>query len=116
MVYVITIATSVVSAMLVFLLQSVIKENKQLKTEQKKKEKEARKREEERMEALEDGVVCLLRKELIADHEKWMSKGYITSKALENGLLMYDAYKKLGGNGMIDHMKEEIEELHIENR
>lgn len=79
------------------------------------KEDEIKKHKEERLEALEDGVVCLLRKELISDHEKWMSRGYITSKALENGLLMYEAYKKLGGNGMIDHMKSEIEELHIEN-
>ena len=111
--YIITISASVVSAMLVFILQSVIRENKRLKEERENKEKESKQREEERMEALEEGVVCLLRKELIDDHEKWMAKGYITSKALENGLLMYDAYKKLGGNGMIDHMKEEIEELHI---
>lgn len=111
--YVFSGLVSIAVAMLTFVLQSVIKENKQLKAEQKRKEKEVQQREEEHMEALEDGVVCLLRKELITDHEKWMQRGYITSKALEQGLLMYDAYKKLGGNGMIDHMKEEIEELHI---
>ena len=113
---IITIASSVASAMLVFLLQSVIKENKKLKEDQERKEEEARQKEEERVKALEDGVVCLLRKELIADHEKWTGRGYINSKALENGLLMYAAYKKLGGNGMIDHMKEEIEDLPIKER
>ena len=108
MAYVITIATSVVSAMLVFVLQYFIRENIKLKHEKEEKT-------EQREKALEDGVVCLLRKELIADYEKWTSRGFITSTALNNGLLMYDAYKALGGNGMIDHMKEEIERLHIED-
>lgn len=99
---------SLAVAMLSFALKSVVKENTRLKRE---KEREA----SERERALEDGVVCLLRKELIQDYEKWTDKGYITSTALANGLLMYDAYKALGGNGMVDHMKEEIEELHIEN-
>ena len=107
MAYIITVATSVVSAMLVFVLQYFIRENIRLKHENEEKR-------EQRETALEEGVVCLLRKELIADHEKWVANGYITSTALENGLLMYDAYKKLGGNGMIDHMKDEIEKLHIQ--
>jgi hypothetical protein len=47
------------------------------------------------------------------EHEIWMAKGYITPTALESGLLMYKAYKGLGGNGMIDHMEEEIQELPI---
>jgi hypothetical protein len=112
----VTIATSVASAMLVFLLQSVIKENKKLKEEQEKEVEEKKKADEERIKAIENGLRCLLRKELIADHEKWMTRGYITSKALESGLLMYDSYKELGGNGMIDHMKDEIESLPIKER
>ena len=42
-----------------------------------------------------------------------MKKKYITPKALESGILMYRAYKSLGGNGMIDHMEEEIQQLPI---
>lgn len=95
-----------ISAMLIFLLQQSIKENKKLKQE---KEEKAAKREA----ALEDGVVCILRKDLMDEHEKWMEKKYITPEALEHGLLMYKAYKALGGNGMIDHMKDEIERLQI---
>ena len=112
--YIITIVTSVVSAMLVFLLQGALKENKRLKDEREAQAEQQKKTEDERLEAVEAGLVCLLRKELIADHEKWTERGYITSKALEHGLQMYEAYKTLGGNGMIDHMKEEIEELHIQ--
>lgn len=103
---VVAFALSIVSAVLIFILQSKIKENQKLKRE--KAEIEAR-----RESALENGVVCLLRKELIDEHAKYMAKGYISSKALESGLLMYKAYKALGGNGMIDHMEEEIERLPI---
>ena len=99
---VITVVFGFISTMLAYLLQQSHKENKRLKEEQKK-----------RATALEDGVVCILRKHLMDEHELWMSKGYIPAKALESGLLMYKAYKSLGGNGMIDHMEEEIQELPI---
>lgn len=104
--YVISIALSVVSTILAFILKSAITENRELK-----REKEAKR--SERETALGDGVVCLLRKQLMDDHAKYMELGYIPSKALESGLLMYKAYKGLGGNGMIDHMEEEIQNLPI---
>ncbi len=99
---IVTTAFGFISAMLVYLLQQAHKENKKLKEEQKK-----------RASALENGVVCILRKHLMDEHELWTAKGHITSKALESGLLMYKAYKALGGNGMIDHMEEEIQNLPI---
>lgn len=101
---VITTVLGFVSTMLAYLLQQSHKENKRLKEEQKK-----------RATALEDGVVCILRKHLMDEHEYWTAKGYITPKALESGLLMYKAYKGLGGNGMIDHMEEEIQQLPIKD-
>lgn len=99
---IVTTVFGFISTMLAFMLQQSYKENKRLKEEQKK-----------RATALENGVVCILRKLLMDEHSYWMSKGYITPKALESGLLMYKAYKSLGGNGMIDHMEEEIQELPI---
>lgn len=104
--YVISIALSVVSTVLAFMLKSYITENKELR-----KEKEAK--QSQREAALENGVVCLLRKQLMEDYTKYMALGYISSKALESSLLMYKAYKDLGGNGMIDHMEEEIRNLPI---
>lgn len=65
---------------------------------------------------MEDGMVCILRKHLMDEHEIWMKKGYITPKALESGISMYRAYKSLGGNGMIDHMEEEIQQLPIKEK
>ena len=105
---IIAIATSVISAMLVFILQSVIRENVRLKREKDE-------RQSKRDTAIENGVVCILRKHLMDEHEVWVAKGYITSHALESGLLMYKAYKDLGGNGMIDHMKDEIQALPIKD-
>jgi len=104
--YVITIATSIVSAMLVFILQSVIRENNRLK-----REKEVQQLQE--ANALKDGVLCLLRTKMIEYHTKYTTKGCISSHAYANWCLMYKAYVALGGNGMIVHMNEEIEELHI---
>lgn len=102
---VITTIFGFVSSMLAFILQQTFKENKKLKQEQQK-----------RSSALENGLVCILRKHLMDEHELWMKKGYITPKALESGLLMYKAYKSLGGNGMIDHMEEEIQQLPIKEK
>lgn len=107
--YVITILTSVASAMLVFLLQSQIKENRALKEKQ-----EASLVEHEK--ALENGVVCLLRVKLIEYHAKYTELNYITAHAYENWILMYKAYKALGGNGMVEHMKEEVQELHFKRK
>lgn len=104
--YLFSILTSVVAGVLVFILQSVIRENRELKL---KKDDAIT----ARNTALENGMVCLLRKNLMDEHEIWTAKGYITSHALENGLAMYKAYKALGGNGMIDHMEIEIQELPI---
>lgn len=101
---VVTAVFGFISAMLAYLLQQSHKENKRLKEEQQK-----------RANALENGVVCILRKHLMDEHELWTEKGYITPKALESGLLMYRAYKTLGGNGMIDHMEQEIQELPIKD-
>lgn len=101
---IITTIFGFVSTVLAAVLVQSIKENKELKAKQA-----------ERSSALENGVVCILRKHLMDEHEMWTAKGYITAKALESSLLMYKAYKGLGGNGMIDHMEEEIQQLPIKD-
>ena len=106
--YVITIMTSVASAMLVFVLQAVLRENHKLKCEREKKQ-------EEEEAALKEGVLCLLRVQLIEYHSKYMKSECVSTHGFQNWMLMYKAYKALGGNGLIDHMKDEIESLHIGN-
>ena len=72
----IPIATSVVSAMLVFILQSVIKENRTLKQEQTENSSK-------REKAKEDGIVCLLRVRLIEYHAEYTEKGSISNISAE---------------------------------
>ena len=86
-----TIALPVVLGYIVWLLQN------------QKKDRDANTR----------GTMLLLRVQLIEYHDKYMKLGEIPSYAYENFEEMYEAYHKLGGNGMITKMKEEIEELHL---
>ena len=59
------------------------------------------------------GMMLLLRVKLIEYHQEWTNRGYITTHGIENFLEMYDAYHTLGGNGMVTHLKEEVEKLDI---
>lgn len=104
--YIFSGLTSLAVAMLAFILQSVIKENKKLKKEKKENQ-------EQTDDAIRDGVTCLLRIKLIEYHDRYMNEQSISSHGYENWKLMYKAYKALGGNGMIEHMKDEIEELRL---
>lgn len=60
-----------------------------------------------------EGTKCLLREKLIDYHDKYMEKQAIPSYALRNWVEMFNAYKRLGGNGMIDGMDKEIHDLPI---
>ena len=60
--------------------------------------------------------MLLLRVQLIEYHGKYMKHGKIPSYAYENFCEMYEAYHRLGGNGMITKMKQEIEELHLKQK
>ena len=62
------------------------------------------------------GTMLLLRVQLIEYHDKYMMLGEIPSYAYENFCEMYGAYHKLGGNGMVTKMKQEIEELHLRKK
>lgn len=106
--YIITGVVSLTVAILAFILQSVIRENRELR----KNQEEAKC---QKQQALENGVVCLLRAKLMEYHSKYTERQSVTSHGLQLWLQMYNAYKDLGGNGMVEHMREEIEELHIRN-
>ena len=59
------------------------------------------------------GTMLLLRVQLIEYHDKYIELGYIPSYAYENFCEMYNAYHKLGGNGMVTHMYDDIKKLEI---
>lgn len=64
-------------------------------------------------DANSEGTKCLLRVKLIEYHDKYVEQGNIPSYALTNWIDMYNAYKGLGGNGMIEGMDKEIRNLTI---
>lgn len=104
--YLITILVSLVSGVLVFILQSVIRENRELKHQ---KDTDMEKREK----ALETGVRQLLSVRLEELYDQYADSETIPRRAYDRWMKLHAAYKGLHGNGTFDHMKEELEEKHI---
>ena len=94
---------SLAVAILAFVIKNLMSENKRLKNADRAKE-----------EALANGVTCLLRVKLIEYHTKYTQVGHVSTHAFQNWFEMYEAYEGLNGNGVVKHMKDEMEELKIE--
>ena len=62
------------------------------------------------------GTMLLLRVQLIEYHDRYTAKGTIPSYAYQNFKDMYAAYHDLGGNGMIEKMKQEVDDLDLERK
>lgn len=103
---IISIATSVASAMLVFILQAVVRENHKLKKEKMEAEKA-------RETAIENGVRQILSVLLEELYYKYADSETIPRRAYDRWMKLHKAYKGLHGNGTFDHFKEELEEKHI---
>lgn len=104
--YFISIALSVISGALVFIINNLIKEIKFLRDKKKNDE-------ETKDKAIIEAIVCLLRIKLIEYHDRYIGEGHIPSYAYENWNKMYKLYTALGGNGLIVSMNEDIEKLPI---
>jgi hypothetical protein len=61
------------------------------------------------------GTMLLLREALIAIHDEYIELGYIPSDVYGRFCDLYEAYHALGGNGMIEKMKEEIDKLPLKD-
>ena len=61
--------------------------------------------------ALRDGVCCLLRAEIIRQHEKWEDKGYCPIYAKEALRRAYKAYHALKGNDVATELYTSTLEL-----
>lgn len=102
--YVISIIMSVTSGVLLAIVKNLIDDNKKLKQERQDKEK-----------AVQDGMMLLLKIQLIEYHDKYMTADEIPTYVYDNFDEMYKVYVVLGGNGMVKHMKESIDKLRITN-
>lgn len=61
--------------------------------------------------ALENGVQCLLRAEIIKAHDKYTEKGYCPIQMKEALSKEYQAYHNLGGNDVATNLYREIIKL-----
>lgn len=100
------ILSSVVSAVLIFVLQAQIKENRALRQEREKQEAK-------KESALENGVRQLLSVRLEEMYDKYAEEDTIPKRAYSRWMKLHAAYKDLNGNGTFDHMKQEMSEKHI---
>ena len=107
--YAISVFLSVISGVLVYVVNNLVKENQQLRTAQKDTE-------QKREKAIAQGVLSLLRIQLIEYYDKYMTGDNIPTYAYENWDDMYKSYESLGGNGLIKHMKEDIDRLKVGNK
>lgn len=104
--YIISIILSVISGILVFVVQNLLKENDRLRHEK-------RETEEKKSKAIANGVLSLLKIQLIEYYDKYMRGDNIPTYVYENWDEMYKAYEALGGNGMVKRMKEDIDRLKL---
>lgn len=64
--------------------------------------------------ALEDGVQCLLRAEIIRNHDKYIDKGFCPIYAKEALKRAYAAYHALKGNDVATRLYDETMDLPTE--
>ena len=65
--------------------------------------------------ALEQGVQCLLRGEIIRDHKEYTAKGYCPVYAREALVRSYKAYHALGGNDVATELYETVMHLPVKD-
>lgn len=98
--------SSVVSAVLIFVLQSQIKENRAMRQERERNEAK-------KESALENGVRQLLSVRLEEMYDKYSDEETIPRRAYARWVKLHQAYKGLNGNGTFDHMNQEMLNKHI---
>lgn len=60
-----------------------------------------------------EGVKCLLRGQMLDAYYHNKDRGTIRQYEYENFLACYEAYKAMGGNSFIDHIKAEVDKWKI---
>lgn len=62
---------------------------------------------------IQEGQKCLLRAEMLRVYYKNRTEDKIRQYEYENFVFCYKAYKKLGGNSFIDHIKNEVDKWEV---
>ena len=62
---------------------------------------------------IKEGTKCQLRSEMLRIYYHTRETGKIRQYEYENFVMLYEAYKALGGNSFIDKIYREIQELEV---
>ena len=62
---------------------------------------------------ISNGTKCQLRSEMLRIYYRYAKDGEIHQYEYENFVMLYEAYKALGGNSFIDKIYEEVHEFEI---
>ena len=62
---------------------------------------------------ISNGTRCQLRSEMLRTYYRHREDGQIRQYEYENVVLLYKAYKALGGNTFVDHIYNEINEWEV---
>lgn len=65
------------------------------------------------LHAVRKGQQCLLRQQMLEAYYDCRHSGTIRQYRYENFVLSYKAYKALGGNSFIDHIKDEVDKFEV---
>lgn len=68
-------------------------------------------KQKEDQDAVQAGTLALLRSDIISNYDHYMDKEWIPIYAMENVCALYHAYHKLGGNGTVTKLLEELRAL-----
>lgn len=68
-----------------------------------------------RQDAIEKGIQALLRDRIVQAYYNYSDRGSITLHGMENVERMYEEYRKLGGNGTVTKLVEDLRELQVRN-
>lgn len=64
---------------------------------------------------IKEGQKCLLRSEMLRIYYEHNKQDKVRQYEFENFMLLYNAYKSLGGNSFIDKVKDEVKTWEVEN-
>lgn len=82
--------------------------------QQRKEQQEIRKVTAQELNAIKDGLVLLLRENIITAHVKYVEeKTPMMALAYDNICEIYEKYKTLGGNGMADKLMKDLERAEV---
>lgn len=100
--YIISIAISVLSGVLLYLCTAILKNLKKSRTEQANKD-----------ELLYGSVKCLLRSQLMDYHAHYMPLGRVPRSIYEHFDEEFQKYTALNGNGVVKRMRRDFDTLEI---